>query len=112
MLYMTAGTLIKDARKKAGLSQAELANRLNTTQSAVARLESPRSNPRLDTLDRAIAATGRELELSFRAAAPQVDETMTASNLRKSSAERLRYFAAAYNDLRRLAPTVRESGGS
>lgn len=105
--------MIKDARENAGLTQAELARRLDTTQSAVARLESPRSNPRIGTLERAIAATGRELEpLSFRATAPQVDETMTASNLRKSSAERLRYFAAAYNNLRRLAPTVRERGGS
>jgi transcriptional regulator with XRE-family HTH domain len=109
---LIAGTLIRDARKNAGLSQAELAQRLNTTQSAVARLESPRSNPRLDTLDRAIAATGQELQLSFRIPTPQVDETLTASNLRKSSAERLRYFAAAYRNLRRLAPTVRERSGS
>jgi transcriptional regulator with XRE-family HTH domain len=111
-MAVVASMLIKDARKKAGLSQAELADRLDTTQSAVARLESPRSNPRLDTLDRAIAATGQELELSFRAPRSQVDETMTASNLRKSSADRLRYFAASYNDLRRLAPTVRKRGGS
>jgi transcriptional regulator with XRE-family HTH domain len=109
---MTPGALIRDARKKAGLSQAELARRLETTQSAIARLESPSSNPRLDTLDRAIAATGQELALSLRARAPQVDETMIASNLRKTPAERLRYFTAAYNDLRRLAPTVRERGGS
>jgi transcriptional regulator with XRE-family HTH domain len=107
-----AASLIRDARKDAGLSQAELARRLETTQSAVARLESPSSNPRLDTLDRAIAATGRELTLSVIAHAPQVDETMTAINLRMSPAERLRHFAAAYNDLRRLAPTVRERGGS
>jgi transcriptional regulator with XRE-family HTH domain len=106
------GSLIRHARRAAGLSQAELARRLETTQSAVARLESRRSNPRLDTLDRAIAAAGQELEISFRRPEPQVDETMTASNLRKSSAERLRYFAAAYRDLRRLAPTVRQRGGS
>ena len=109
---MRIGMLIKEARRAAGLSQAELARRLDTTQSAVARLESPRSNPRLNTLDRAIAATGQELEFSLRARPPQVDETMTAANLRKTTAERLRYFAAAYNDLRRLAPAVRESGGS
>ena len=108
----SAGTTIKQARQAAGLTQAELAERIGTTQSAVARLESSRSNPRVETLDRAIAATGQELELSLRPAAPQVDETMTASNLRKSSADRLRYFAAAYKDLRRLAPTVRERDGS
>jgi transcriptional regulator with XRE-family HTH domain len=109
---MTPGALLRDARKKAGLSQAELARRLETTQSAIARLESPSSNPRLGTLDRAIAATGQELAMSLRARAPQVDRTMIASNLRKTPAERLRYFTAAYNDLRRLAPTARERGGS
>jgi transcriptional regulator with XRE-family HTH domain len=109
---ISPSTLIKDARRSAGLSQTELARRMDTTQSAVARLESPGSNPRLGTLDRAIAAAGQELELSARASAPQVDETMTASNLHKSPAERLRYYAAAYRDLRRLAPTVRERGGS
>lgn len=109
---ISPGATIRQAREAAGLSQAELAERIGTTQSAVARLESPRSNPRVETLDRAIAATGQELELSLRAAAPQVDETMTASNLRKSSADRLRYFTASYRDLRRLAPTVRARSGS
>jgi transcriptional regulator with XRE-family HTH domain len=109
---ISSRAIVKRAREAAGLSQAELAERMGTTQSAIARLESRRSNPRIETLDRAIAATGQELELSLRAVAPQVDETMTLSNLRKSSADRLRYFAAAYRDLRRLAPTVREPGGS
>ena len=109
---ISPGSTIREARKAAGLTQTELAERMGTTQSTVARLESPRSNPRVGTLDRAIMAAGRETELSIRDAVPQVDETMTASNLRKLPAERLRYFAAAYSNLRRLAPTVREGGGS
>lgn len=106
------GSIVRHAREAAGLSQEQLADRMGTTQSAVARLESLRSNPRFDTLERAVAAAGQELQVSIQDAVPQVDETMTASNLRKSSAERLRYFTAAYRDLRRLAPTVRERVGS
>ncbi|HSJ16509.1 MAG TPA: helix-turn-helix transcriptional regulator [Solirubrobacterales bacterium] len=109
---ISAGATIKQAREAAGLSQAELAERMGTTQSAVARLESRRSNPRVDTLERAIAAAGQELEVAVHAAGPQVDQTMTASNLRMSSADRLRHFAAAYRGIRRLAPTVREGVGS
>jgi hypothetical protein len=67
----------------------------------------------MDTLNRAIAATGHALEVSLSPSAfPQVDETITASNLRRSPAERLRRFAGAYNELRKLAPTVRNRSGS
>lgn len=107
---ISAGRIVKQAREAAGLSQAQLAERMGTTQSAIARLESPSSNPRIDTLDRAVAAAGRGLKLSI-GAAPRVDETMIASNLRTSPAERLRHFTTAYRDLRRLAPTVRERRG-
>lgn len=108
---ISPGATIKHARQVAGLSQAELAERMGTTQSAVARLESPGSNPRVQTLDRAVAATGQELELALGAGRPQVDQTMTASNLRMSPADRLRHFAAAYRNIRRLVPAAREGDG-
>lgn len=50
-------TLI-EARSRAGLSQAELAERMGTTQSAVARMESGRQLPSLRTLYRYAKATG------------------------------------------------------
>ena len=46
------------ARTRAGLTQAELAKRMGTTQSAVARMESGRQLPSLKTLHRYAAATG------------------------------------------------------
>jgi ribosome-binding protein aMBF1 (putative translation factor) len=46
------------ARTRAGLSQAELAERMGTSQSTVARLESGRTLPSLRTLERYAAATG------------------------------------------------------
>lgn len=45
-------------RARAGLSQAEVATRMGTTQSTVARLESGRTLPSLRTLARYAAATG------------------------------------------------------
>ena len=53
------------ARARAGLSQAELAKRMKTTQSAVARLESGRGMPSTRTLGRFAKATGHRLKISF-----------------------------------------------
>lgn len=46
------------ARSRAGLSQAELAERMHTTQSTIARLESGRALPSMRTLARFAEATG------------------------------------------------------
>jgi transcriptional regulator with XRE-family HTH domain len=53
------------ARARAGLSQAQLARRMKTTQSTIARLESGRGKPSTRTLDRFAKATGHRLKISF-----------------------------------------------
>lgn len=57
-------TLIR-ARNRARLSQAELARRIGTTQSAIARLESGSISPSLSTLRRYAAATGTQLHMEL-----------------------------------------------
>lgn len=52
-------------REKRGLTQKELAERLGTTQSAIARLEAGNVSPSLPTLDRVADALGVELSISF-----------------------------------------------
>jgi ribosome-binding protein aMBF1 (putative translation factor) len=54
-----------DARIQAGLTQEELAKRMETTQSVIARLESGRTRPSTQTLERLAAATGTRLKISF-----------------------------------------------
>ena len=56
---------IAKARLRSGLSRAELAKRMKTTQSAVARLESGRGLPSTRTLGRFAQATGHRLKISF-----------------------------------------------
>jgi ribosome-binding protein aMBF1 (putative translation factor) len=56
---------VAKARRRAGLSQAELARRMKTTQSTVARLESGRGQPSTRTLTRFAKATGHRLKISF-----------------------------------------------
>jgi transcriptional regulator with XRE-family HTH domain len=55
--------LLREARASAGLTQRQLAERAGTAQSAVARYETARALPGLDTLHRLLAACGQRLEL-------------------------------------------------
>ena len=54
-----------EARTRAKLTQAELAERMKTTQSVIARLESGRNRPSTRTLERVARATGTKLRISF-----------------------------------------------
>jgi len=62
--YAIAAALIA-ARSHAGLTQAELASRMGTTQSAVARMEGGKVRPSTTTLEKVARATGTRLRLSF-----------------------------------------------
>lgn len=53
------------ARSRAKLSQAELAKRIGTTQSAIARLEGGGVSPSLSTLRRYAEATGTRLQVDL-----------------------------------------------
>jgi transcriptional regulator with XRE-family HTH domain len=52
-------------RRHLGLSQAEVAERMGTSQSAVARLEAGTLDVRLSTLERYASAVGRSLDVSL-----------------------------------------------
>ena len=54
-----------EARARAGLTQDELASRMDTSRTVIARLESGRSLPSTRTLKRFAAATGSRLTISF-----------------------------------------------
>ena len=54
-----------EARLAAGLTQAQLAERMETTQSVVARLECGRGNPSTRTLEALARSTGTRLRISF-----------------------------------------------
>lgn len=59
------------ARLAAGLTQEELAERMETTQSAIARLESGRFRPSTQTLERLAEATGTRLKIIFEPIRPR-----------------------------------------
>ena len=58
-------TALLAARGKAGLTQSQVARRMKTTQTAVARLEGGSLNPSTRTLARYAQATGHRLVIGF-----------------------------------------------
>lgn len=56
---------IIEARCQAGLTQEELAKKMKTTQSVIARLEGGAVNPSTQTLERLAKATGTRLRIGF-----------------------------------------------
>jgi transcriptional regulator with XRE-family HTH domain len=98
-----AASLLKDARRKAGLTQAELARRLGVSQAAISKLERPGANPAVETLDRALRATGQRLKLGANPWRSGVDETLIAQQLRMSPDQRLAQLERMYEWGRTLA---------
>lgn len=101
---ISASVLLREARRSAGLTQATLAGRAGLTQSVVARMERPGSNPTVAVLERALNAAGASL-----GAVPieQVDETQIIERLRLTPEERLRTFQRSRRNLDELLRDAR-----
>jgi transcriptional regulator with XRE-family HTH domain len=105
------GRLLADARRRAGLTQTDLAKRLAISQAAVAQLERADSNPRLATLDRALRAVGVELVVATRPRRPTVDESLIRQQLELEPAQRLHGLEVMYEQARQLASVGEVSRG-
>ena len=64
-LFAQIAGQVADRRKERGLSQADLAELVGTTQSAIARLESGGRPPRIDTLRRIANALDADLHIEL-----------------------------------------------
>jgi transcriptional regulator with XRE-family HTH domain len=64
--HVATGAGIKAARKRRGLTQAELADKIGTRQSVISRIESDKHLPSLSTLIRMAAALDMELYVVLR----------------------------------------------
>ena len=61
-IFAVVGEMI-EARRAAGLTQTDIATRMGTSQSVVARLENARHMPTFDMIARYAAAIGRRLDV-------------------------------------------------
>ena len=67
-LAIRVGEQIRDAREAAGLSQRDLAERMSTSQAAIARLEAGGVGATLTTLQRAATALDLDITIELRPA--------------------------------------------
>jgi transcriptional regulator with XRE-family HTH domain len=93
---MKSSILLVEARRRANLTQAALAARVGTTQSAIARIERGASVPSLEHLLDLIQACGLDLELSL---VPHDDHewSLVQENRRLTPSQRLDSMLAAAN---------------
>ena len=84
---MVSGDLIKEARLRAGLTQAELGARLGKSQSVIARWERDDVSPSLETLREVVRACGLELTF-FMSKLDDSNVTIIDQHLRMTPAER------------------------
>lgn len=97
----TPGQLLREARRRRGVSQKRLATRAGTTQSAISRIEKDHVSPRVDTLSELLHLLGEDLVLD---AAPRefgIDRDLIRSALRRSQPERVRRGLAFADMVRR-----------
>lgn len=73
MSTTTAGEILREARSRAGLTQAELAERAGLRQSVISVYESGRRQPSLPTLAAMVDATGFSLDLRLKRPTSQVN---------------------------------------
>jgi predicted transcriptional regulator len=99
---MDAARVLRQARRRAGLTQRELAGRAGVPQPQIARIESGAVIPRVDTLDRLLEACGEGLE-SHPRPGRGLDRTGHRSLLENAPRERLeRARVEAIRNIRRL----------
>ena len=108
---MEPSTLIKRARRAAGMTQAALAERARMKQPEIARLEARGANPRVSTLKRVLAATGHDLKLELDEDFG-LDEGLIADSLRESPDERVRGFESMYGFAREFGGRAVQARGS
>jgi len=87
MKILNSSAIIDEARRLSGLTQAELAKRAGTSQSAVARYENGTSSPSTATLQRLTRAAGFEVRIKLVEVSSSDLSSKRASKLRKKRGE-------------------------
>jgi transcriptional regulator with XRE-family HTH domain len=103
----TPGELLKEARRRHGVSQKRLAMRAGTTQSAISRLERDRVSPSVETLGELLYLLGEDLTLGSEARDSGIDATLNQGKLQLTPTDRVRHGLAFSDFARRNRGKVR-----
>jgi len=102
---MSAAHLIREARRRAGLTQSELGARSGRAGSAISRWERREVEPSLATLRELVNAAGYELVIGL-APSDDHDLGLVRRSLRQDPADRLAEMVAAVRALDQMAGSV------
>ena len=97
LVRMTPGQLLRDRRRRHGLTQAQLAARARTSQAAISRIERDLVSPSVETLRTLLDLMGEELVLAAHAIDYGHDHTLLRQNLARTPAERIDHGSAVAN---------------
>jgi transcriptional regulator with XRE-family HTH domain len=98
---VTAGELLRETRRRHGLSQRQLAARARTSQAAISRIERGLVSPSVETLANLLDLMGEELELGSAPIDYGHDPTLLRQNLARTPAERIDFMASFANFVQR-----------
>lgn len=102
---MYGGEFIREARKRAGMTQRELAESIGTTQPVIARWEAGQVSPAFARVVEAVRACG--LDLAVRVVSKDVEHSLwVEKNLRLTPIERLTQLREGQSAIDRLAAKV------
>jgi HTH-type transcriptional regulator/antitoxin HipB len=60
------GVILREARRKSGLTQEELARRIRTTKSAISRIENHAKDIKLSTIEKVAKALGKKIVVEIK----------------------------------------------
>lgn len=102
---MSGGGLIREARKRAGLTQRELAEFLGTTQPVIARWEAGRASPSFERVVDAVRACG--FDVAIRIVSKDDEHALwVQKNLQLTPLERLTQLQTGKSAIDSLAANV------
>lgn len=104
---MTPGELVREARKRHGLTQERLAARARTSQAAISRIERGLVSPTVETLATLLDLMGEELELGSHAIDYGHDPTLYDRTLAMTPQQRIEHGTAFANFVRRNLGSLR-----
>lgn len=109
MLPMDGGRLVREARRRAGLTQRQVAAAAGLSQPTIARIESGVSQPTMRQVSRIVEVCGLELHVTL---APSDDSTWSVAqpNLRLDPDARVRQHQAALRFARAGRAALARSG--
>jgi transcriptional regulator with XRE-family HTH domain len=104
---VSPGQLLRDVRRRHGLSQRQLAARARTSQAAISRIERDLVSPSVSTLATLLDLMGEELGLAATAIDYGHDVTLLDINLRFTPEERIENQASWARGVRELQRAFR-----